>query len=236
MNYAVLFAGGVGSRMTNSTIPKQFIKVQGKPILVHTIQAFEDSDLIDGISVICLEEWIPRLKDYIKEFNIKKVKWISPGAKTGQQSIYNGLKAIYDDSQEPSQDIVLINDGVRPFVSVELIEKCIFTVKEKKSVVTICPVPETIVEVPDMDCGEITDIPIRSRWFLSKAPQGFYLEDIIRAHHKAMSEDRYDCTNSAELMRRYGHSLYTVLDSPNNIKITTPIDIHLMNVILEEGI
>lgn len=234
MNYAVLFAGGVGSRMTNSTIPKQFIEVQGKPILIHTVLAFEKSNDIDGISVICLENWIPKLREYIDMFGIKKVKWITPGGKTGQQSIYNGLKAIYDDSLTPTEDIVLINDGVRPFVSDELIKKCILTVKEKRSVVTICPVPETVVEVIDVDNGMITSIPDRRKWFLSKAPQGFYLNDIIEAHHRAIAEDRYDCTNSAELMHRYGHSLYTVMDDPNNIKITTPIDIKLMNVVMEE--
>ena len=234
MNYAVLFAGGVGSRMTNSKIPKQFIEVKGKPILVHTILAFENNPNIDGVVVICLESWIKKLEEFIKNFDLKKVKWVVPGAETGQQSIYNGLKIIYDNSEDASKDIVLINDGVRPFVSDELINKCINVVKEKGSVVTICPVPETIVEVPNNSDGEIISIPDRSRWFLSKAPQGFILKDIIEAHNKSIKEGRFDCTNSAELMKRYGHRLYTVIDSPNNIKITTPIDISLMNTILEE--
>lgn len=236
MNYAVLFAGGIGSRMAGSEIPKQFIEVAGKPILIHTILAFEKSQSIDGISVICLESWIDRLKEYIDAFGIKKVKWIVPGAKTGQQSIYNGLKAVYDDSADASKDIVLVNDGVRPFVSGILIDECIKTVKEKGSCVTICPVPETIVEVPDLEDGKITDIPDRSRWFLSKAPQGFFLNELIEAHNKAMAENRFDCTNSAELMRRYGHSLYTVMDSPSNIKVTTPIDIAIMKVVINEGL
>lgn len=236
MNYAVLFAGGIGSRMTNSKIPKQFIEVDGKPILIHTIFAFENSSVIDGISVICLESWISKLKDYIDFFKIKKVKWIVPGAGTGQQSIYNGLKAIFDQSQDPSKDVVLINDGVRPFVTEKLINDCIDTVWSKGSVVTICPVPETIVKVPDLIDGKIQDIPDRSKWFLSKAPQGFILNEIIEAHHKAMAEGRFDCTNSAELMKRYGHRLYTVMDTPNNIKITTPIDVHLMRVVIEEGL
>ena len=236
MNYAVIFAGGVGSRMTNSNIPKQFIEIKGKPILIHTIMAFEKSNDIDGISVVCLESWIPKLHEYIDKFAIKKVKWISSGAATGQQSIYNGLKAIYDSSEDPSEDIVLINDGVRPFVSEKLISDCIITVKKKGSSVTICPVPETVVEVSNMNYGMITSVPIRSKLFLSKAPQGFFLDKIMDAHHKAISENCYDYTNSAELMHHYGYNLYTVLDSPNNIKVTTPIDVYLMNTIIEEGI
>lgn len=236
MNYAVLFAGGVGSRMTNAQIPKQFIEVVGKPILIHTILAFEKNQSIDGISVICLESWIPRLYEYIKAEGVTKVKWVVPGASTGQQSIFNGLKAIYDDSDDPSKDIVLINDGVRPFVTNQIIDQCIKMVREKGSVVTVCPVPETIVEVSSTDGGLITNIPDRSRWYLSKAPQGFYLNEIMEAHYKSIEENCFDCTNSAELMRRYGHSLYTVIDSPNNIKVTTPIDIQLMKVVIDEGL
>lgn len=233
MNYAVIFAGGIGSRMTNSRIPKQFINVCGSPILIHTIQAFEQNDNIDAICVVCLESWIATLKKYIADANLKKVRWIVPGAETGQQSIYNGLNIIFENSETHNEDIVLINDGVRPFVSDALIDMCIHTVKEKRSAVTICPVPETVVEVAEQDTGKITHIPDRSRWFLSKAPQGFYLKEIIAAHHKAMAEGRYDCTNSAELMMRYGHTLYTVMDTPDNIKITTPIDVLLMQTILE---
>ena len=232
MNYAVLFAGGVGSRMGNETVPKQFMEVGGKPVLIHTIEAFEKSPLVDGISVVCLESWIPFLREAIQSAGLKKVRWIVPGAQTGQQSIYHGLKAVWDQSETPSEDIVLISDGVRPFVSCELIEKCVRTVREKGSVVTICPVPETIVMVPEEE-GRITDIPLRSQCYLSKAPQGFFLREIMDAHHRAIGENRFDCTNSAELMRRYGHSLYTVVDSPNNIKITTPIDLRIMEALLE---
>ena len=234
MNYAVLFAGGVGSRMTNSQIPKQFIEVAGKPVLLHTIEAFEQSPDVDAISVVCLESWIPHLKQLLEKHGIRKVKWVVPGAKTGQQSIYEGLRPLYEASAAPDRDVVLINDGVRPFVSPDLIARCIQTVREKGSVVTVCPVPETIVEIPDPSQPEITDIPDRSRWFLSKAPQGFFLADIMEAHHRAIAENRFDCTNSAELMRRYGHRLFCVVDSPSNIKITTPIDNQLMKVVLAE--
>lgn len=231
MNYAVIFAGGVGTRMYNSNIPKQFIEVKGKPIIIHTILNFEKHDEIDGICVICVPGWIEKFKEMLNKENIKKVKWIVEGAATGQQSIYNGLKAIFDDSSNPGKDIVLINDGVRPFVSQQIITENINCVKKNGSSVTVCPVSETIVEIDELTT--IQQIPNRSKCYLSKAPQGFFLNEIIEAHNKAMSEQRYDCTNSAELMRRYGHSLFTVNDTDMNIKITTPTDILLMETILE---
>ena len=94
--------------------------------------------------------------------------------------------------------------------------------------------PETIVEVNQEN--EVEHIPIRSRCYLSKAPQGFWLQEIMDAHHKAIEEERFDCTNSAELMRRYGHSLYVVYDSDKNIKITTPTDLDIMKSLMEREV
>ena len=236
MNYAVIFAGGIGSRMTNSNIPKQFIEVNRAPIIIHTIKAFERNKIIDGICIVCIESWINRLEKYIDTAGLKKVKWIVSGAETGQQSIYNGLKAIYDDNVSLDEDIVLINDSVRPFVSQRIIGECVDCVKAHGSAITVCPVPETIGEISDTCIGLITDIPDRNKWYLLKAPQCFFLGDIIEAHNKAIVENRYDCTNSAELMRRYGHTLFTVIDTPNNIKVTTPIDVSIMKAVIDEGI
>lgn len=231
MNYAVLFAGGVGKRMYTSNIPKQFIEIEGKAIIIHAILCFEDSENIDGICVVCLPEWLDRLKGMIEAENIQKVKWLVSGGATGQESIYKGLKAIYDDSEAPEKDIVLISDGVRPFVDKDVIDKNIACVKKMGSSVVICPVPETIGLVDDS--GELTDIPKRSLCYLLKAPQGFFLSELMEAHQKAIAENRFDCTNSAELMWRYGHSLYTVPDSDANIKVTTPTDLVIMQGIID---
>lgn len=231
MNYAVLFAGGVGKRMYTSKIPKQFIKVNGTEILIHAVRCFEKSKSIDGICVICLPDWMERLRDMARANHLQKLKWIVAGGDTGQKSICAGIEAIYADSKEPSEDIVLISDGVRPFVTEEVIEQNISCVKEHGSSVTICPVPETIV-LTDAS-GKIFDIPDRKLCFLSKAPQGFILSELMEAHKKAIAENRFDCTNSAELMWRYGHSLYTVPDTDANIKVTTPTDLIIMQAILD---
>ena len=231
MNVALIFAGGSGQRM-NNIIPKQFLEVKNKPIIIHTLQNFQNHEEIDAISVVCIEEWLDKLGEIIKNEGLNKVKWLVPGASTGQQSIYNGLKAIYDEVPEPEKTIVLISDGVRPIVTKKIISDNIECVKKHGTSVTVHPVSETIVVLDDQ--SRITNIPDRKLCFLSKAPQGFYLSQIMEAHNKSIAENRFDCTNSAELMRRYGHTLYTVPDWEKNIKITTPLDIKIFELLLEE--
>lgn len=222
MNVALVFAGGVGTRMKSYGKPKQLLELDGKSILVHTILNFENHRDIDAIVVVCLKDYIEAVREEIDKNNIKKVKWLVPGGETGQQSICNGLKKVYDEVHNPEEVIVLLHDGVRPIISADVISCNIECVKKYGSSVTVCPVSETIVEVDDRDL--IYNIPIRKRCYLSKAPQGFYLSDLMRAHNRAIEENRFDCTNSAELMSRYGHSLHVVYDTDENIKITTPID------------
>ncbi len=230
MNYAVIFAGGTGTRMHNP-IPKQFLEVQGKPVIIHTIEQFQKHPLIDGISVVCLASRIDELRSLTVRYGLSKVKHIVPGAQTGQQSIYEGLRVLYEDSQAPDEDIVLINDGVRPFVSQEIITRCIECVKVYGSAVTAAPVPDTIGLV-DEETGEIFDIPDRKKCHALKAPQGFRLNEIVSAHHEAMKEDMYCFTNSAELFRHYGHKIYTVIDMGVNFKITSPEDIECTRALL----
>ena len=226
MNCAVIFAGGTGSRMHNP-IPKQFLEVHGKPVIIHTIEQFQRHSMIHAISVVCLESRIEELRTLVVRWGLEKVKYIVPGAQTGQQSIYRGLEALMPGSSKG--DIVLINDGVRPFVSQEIITRCIECVKEHGSAITSAPVPDTIGIVEST--GEISGIPDRKKCYALKAPQGFYLEDIIDAHHKAMKEDKYCFTNSAELFRNYGGELHVLEDEGVNFKITAPADLELMKTL-----
>ena len=114
MNIGVIFAGGVGKRMNSRVKPKQFIDVYGKPIIIHTLELFENHPEIDAIAVACLEDWIPYLQELLEKFNIKKVKKVVPGGASGQESIYNGLKAAEEEAAAGEKSIVLIHDGVRP--------------------------------------------------------------------------------------------------------------------------
>lgn len=147
MNLAVIFAGGTGARMHTKSRPKQFLELNGKPILIYTIELFDNHPQIDGIIVVCIESWIPFLNKMLRKFEISKVVKVIPGGKTGQESIYKGLCAAeeYSDIHKSNDSIVLIHDGVRPLITEETITDNIAKVKECGSCITCVPAIETVI-------------------------------------------------------------------------------------------
>ncbi|VDN46173.1 Ribitol-5-phosphate cytidylyltransferase [Petrocella atlantisensis] len=230
MNVALIFAGGKGLRMENAERPKQFIEVEGREVIIHTLLCFEQHEEMDAIAVVCLEEWQDHLRNLIEIEGIKKVKWIVSGGETGQESIYKGLEAIYEDCENPKKSIVLVSDGVRPYVTNEAITNNLACVKEHGTSVTVAHVAEGIVEIDDH--GMINRLPIRSRCMFAKAPQGFIVEELMAAHKKAIADNMTHFINSAELMNHYEHPLYVVVDSIDNLKITTQTDLFTFGEII----
>lgn len=231
MNIAVIFAGGVGSRMHSKEKPKQFLEMYNKPIIIHTLEHFEYHPMIDGIIVVCIEEWIPYLNKLLYKFRIDKVKQVVPGGKTGQLSIYNGLKAaknIYRDEG----NIVLIHDGVRPLINEKLITDNIESVKKYGSAITTAMVKETILVV-NPDTYTIDYIPSRPNSRVAKAPQSFWLDDILKAHESTLADGEVNCIDSVTMMQKYGFELHLIEGPSQNIKITTPEDFYTMRAILE---
>lgn len=229
MNIGVIFAGGVGSRMHSKDKPKQFLEIFGKPIIIHTLEHFERNGEIDAVVVSCVGEWIDYLKEKIDKFSLSKVVSVVEGGRTGQLSIYNALreaKRIAGDKKA----VALIHDGVRPLINSKLISDNIACVKERGSAITAGVVKETIVVV---DSGKIEQVPSRDKSRVAKAPQSFWLDDILDAHEKAMAEGVYDTVDSCTLMQRYGYPLYMVDGPYDNIKITTPDDYYAMRAILQ---
>lgn len=231
MNIAVIFAGGVGSRMHSKEKPKQFLEMYSKPIIIHTIEHFENHEMIDAIVVVCIKEWIPYLKKLLYKFRIEKVKRIVPGGETGQLSIYNGLKAASEISPEENT-IVLIHDGVRPLIDEKIITKNIESVRMHGSAITTAIVKETILVVNE-DTATIDYVPSRKNSRVARAPQSFWLKDILRAHEQSLSEGERNCIDSCTMMQNYGYSLFLVDGPGENIKITTPEDFYTMRAILE---
>lgn len=231
MNTALIFAGGSGTRMNSKSKPKQFLELNGKAIIIHTLEYFERCSEIDNIAVVCIEDWIDYLKELLKKNFITKVKWIVPGGSTGQESICNGLKAIYADCPDPKDSVVLIHDGVRPLISEQLIMDNIECVKKHGSSITVVPQNETVVSIDDtnMICGTTE----RSTARIARAPQSFILEDITEAHRKAIAEGKNNMIDSASLMMEYGHKLHVVEGPIENIKITTPSDFYIFRAIFE---
>ncbi len=227
MNIAVIFAGGTGQRMNTSTRPKQFLELHGKPILVYTMEQYQRHEMIDGIVLVCVADWLDYARELVRKYYLTKVKAIVPGGATGQESIYNGLAKAGDIY--PEDAIVLIHDGVRPLIDGETITKAIECTREHGSAITVSPAIETIAVKNGGDkVGEIID---RSQCLMAKAPQCFYLGEILKAHRKAAEENQADFIDSASLMRAYGHELYTVIGPGENIKITSPMDYYIFRAI-----
>jgi len=229
-NIALIFAGGTGERMNSKSVPKQFLKVYGKPIIIYTLEQFEQNKKIDAIIVASLGQWIDYLNQIIKRYDITKVVSVIEGGETGQLSIYKTLckaKELYDDDA-----IVLVHDGVRPLIDQKTISNCIVSTQKYGNGITTTKATETVI-VSTKDLKSIDEIVQRSRCKLARAPQAFKLKDLYGAHEKALAIEKTDSIDSATLMAEQGHTLYTVPGPVENIKITTPIDFYMFRGILD---
>lgn len=229
MNIAIIFAGGTGQRMNTKTKPKQFLLLHGKPIIIYTLEQFQQHRKIDGIIIVCVEGWIRYCRELVDQFHITKVKAIIPGGETGMLSRFNGLKKAAE--LYPKDTICLMHDGVRPLIDYEIISKNIESVEKHGSAVTVSPAIETIA-VRDVD-NKVGSILDRSKCQMAKAPQSFRLEELLKAHQKAVADGMMDCIDTAYLMQMQGYRLFTVECSPENIKITTPADFYIFRALID---
>ena len=233
MNVAVIFAGGQGGRMERYSRPKQFLEYRGKSVLVYTIESFQNHPEIDGIIVVCLEDWIPYLRTQIEKYNLDKVVDVVVGGETGQESIYNGLK--YANQHYPEDSVILIHDGVRPLIKASVISGCIQMTKEKGSCVTCVPALETPIFQKTDGSFSVVD---RATAYTARAPQCFLLHDVMAIHRRAQEDGIHDFTDTCTMMHHYGKSFHTIIGSYENIKITKPTDFFLFRAIekaREEG-
>jgi 2-C-methyl-D-erythritol 4-phosphate cytidylyltransferase len=228
MNVAMIFAGGTGKRMHTNGVPKQFLELYGKPIIIYTLEQFENHDDVDCIVISCLEKWIPKLWKLCQKFHISKVQSIVAGGETGQESIYHGLLKANEIAGPDA--IVLVHDGVRPLVDPATISANIKMAREKGDAITVTPAIETIfVNGEEGEVGEILD---RSQCELAKAPQTFRLGELLECHEKARADGINNFIDSANMFRHYGKKLYTVQGRTENIKITTPVDYYIFKAIV----
>ncbi|WP_273383694.1 IspD/TarI family cytidylyltransferase [Actinobacillus porcinus] len=219
MNYAVIFAGGTGSRMNSKVLPKQFLRIYGKPVIIHTLEVFENCDAIDEIIVVILKGWEQYMKDLLEQYRITKVKKVVSGGDTGQRSIYNGLKELDDG-------IVLIHDGVRPFISSELIKENIEVATAKKIAITCVKAKETLVSVED---NKINGVLKRDVSYMARAPQTFDVKLLKSAHQKAIADNDFSFVDSCAIVKHYfPESDFNIVEcGTENIKITTQEDFYL---------
>lgn len=234
MNIAVIFAGGVGSRMKMpGEKPKQFLEINGIPILAWTMRNFQDEKLVNAIVVVMLEKYIDLTWEIVKKYGFTKVKGVVSGGSTGQESIYNGLKeaekiSIGDD------DIVLIHDGVRPYIEADLIKRNVESVRKNGTAVSCAPSKETTVMVSNN--GEMKTVFDRSKIWLARAPQSFYLKDILKLHEKYHATEKNDIIDSCTMMMMNGKKIHVVETCAENLKITTPEDYYAMCGLIKKKI
>lgn len=230
MNIAIIFAGGCGVRM-GAGIPKQFLEINGKPIIVHTLELFENHPEIDKIYMSMVEEYIPYMQKLASKFLINKLSGIVKGGETGQDSIYNALSKAAEENPEDS--IVLIHDGVRPWVSHDTISRNIQGVKENGNAITCTPCFETILM---STTGKVVEtVPYRKDTFAAQAPQSFVLSDILAAHEEVrQQETRYDnLVDSCTLIKSIGKQAYMIEGNRGNIKVTTPEDVYMYRALIQ---
>ena len=230
-NVGIIFAGGSGARM-GSGIPKQFLEVNGKPIIIHTLEIFEENPQIDAIYVACKGDCIPKLKKLVNRFMISKVVKIVPGGNSALDSVYQALTACKADLGE-EEAIVLMHDGVRPCINKEVIDDNISSVKAYGSAITCTPLFET--PVVSKDGVRVEEVPPRKDFFTAQAPQSFYLSEILDAHEKMRAEDpNYTgIVDSCNMMRRLGREVTIVKGPRGNIKVTTPEDLYTFRAMIE---
>ena len=230
MNIAIIFAGGSGVRM-GAGMPKQFLEINGKPIIIHTLDNFQNCEDIDKIYISCKKDYIQQLNKFTERFGITKVAKIVEGGTSGQDSIYRALSAAYEENDPNS--IVLIHDGVRPFVSDEVIHQNIESVKAYGTGITCT----SFFETPILSVGgkEVEDMPLKRHMFTAQAPQSFYLGEIVDAH-KTMREknpEYVDIADSCNLYFALGKKVHIVEGNRGNIKVTTPEDFYTLRALLQ---
>lgn len=230
-NIAIIFAGGVGRRMGNIGKPKQFLQVQGRPILIYTLAQFQKHPEIDKIIVVSGRDFIDETRLLVDEYSISKASDIVVGGATSQDSIYNGLCAAAEKNSLES--IVLIHDGVRPLIDEKLISRNISCVKENGNAITCTKSDITVFF--SLDTAQVHDVPKRDYAYNALAPQSFFLKDILVAHEneRKINPEYVDVVDSCTMLNKQGASLYMVEGGKENIKITTSQDYYIMLALLQ---
>lgn len=230
MNIAIVIAGGSGHRM-GQDIPKQFINVYDKPVIIYTLESFQKHPQIDAIEVVCIDGWHDVLKAYAKQFGITKLKWVVNGGQTGQESIRNGvynLEGVLKDD-----DIVIIHDGIRPLVDESVLSDVILKCNRYGNAVTSMPYNEQIFVIDD----EISTVKYISRETLRRVstPQAYKFGKVDRAYHEAFEKKIgiYGSSYTNTMMVELGERLYFAAGSDKNIKLTTKDDLEMFKAYLK---
>ena len=230
MNVALVIAGGSGHRM-GQDIPKQFINVYDKPVLIYTLEGFQKHPQIDAIEVVCIDGWHDVLRAYAKQFGIDKLKWVVSGGKTGQESIRNGVYSL--EGKASDEDIIIIHDGIRPLVDETVLTDVILKAQKYGNAVTSLPYNEQIFVIDD----EISTTKYIPRETLRRVstPQAYRFGTLNARYHEAFEKEVgiYGSSYTNTMMVELGERLYFAAGSEKNIKLTTKDDLDMFKAYLK---
>ncbi len=229
MNIALIIAGGSGKRMEQE-VPKQFLNVNDKPVVLYTLDAFQKHPDISKIIVACIDGWQEILKAYAEQFHIDKLGWVVTGGRTGQESIYNGLmeaKKHYRDT-----DLIIVHDAIRPMVSQEIISDCIIQCQKYGSAVAAVPCNTAAVEFGEESRECSRKVVDRKQLAMTQTPQGFPLGKLLWAHEEANRKGITESVASCTLMAELGEIVYFSMGAETNIKLTTQDDLDIFRAMI----
>ena len=232
MNYGLILAGGVGQRMRRTGMPKQFLEVFGKPIIIYTLQKFEYCEDIDRVVIVCHSSWKEYMESMIQRYGLKKITAIISGGKDRQDSLLNGVNYIKAGGAEDT-DVVVIHDGVRPLIQESIISENIRIAKKYGSAMTVRPVIESVIVSSTDDVG-FDDFKKRDDTYSLTAPQSFQLRILTQAYEDIKGKDTPMPLLDAALVFTYlGNKIHIIKENNNNIKVTTPEDYYILKAMLE---
>lgn len=232
MNYGLILAGGVGQRMRTSGMPKQFLEVFQKPIIIYTLEKFEKCQDIDKVIIACNASWIDHMKGLLEQFHISKVLDVIPGGSSRQGSLENGIKCIKKDGGN-DDDIIVVHDGVRPLVQCPIISENIRVAKQYGCAMTVKPAIESVC-ICSGDEAAFDDFEKRDDTYRLTAPQTFSLKVLSDTLEKTSGvTEPIPILDPAMGYAYLGNKVHLVKENNNNIKITTPEDYYILKAMLE---
>ena len=238
MAIAIVLAGGSGSRM-KSDVAKQFMMLNGKEILYYSLKTFQDNDNISDIILVARSEDMEYCKaNIVEKYGFTKVKKICPGGKERYNSVYNGLYVVEELSNDVKNEIVLIHDGARPFVTREMIDDSVGNMILGSACTVGVPVKDTIKIVCEIN-GELfgKETPDRNTLYQIQTPQTFRYELLRMGYEKMLQDTNHNITDDTMVVEQYmGHGCKVIMGSYENIKITTPEDIEIAEKIVEKNL
>lgn len=227
MNIALIIAGGNGQRMQQE-IPKQFLNVNDKPVIIYTLEAFQSHPDIDSIGVVCLDGWHDILRAYARQYKLSKLEWIVSGGENGQSSIRNGV--FEAERRYDGDDIILVHDAIRPMVSHEIISDCIVQCRQYGSAIVVTPCNTVVLRKGDnQSSGEVV---LRDQLAITQTPQAFPIRKLAEAHRRALERGITNSVASCTMMIELGETVHFSIGAETNIKLTTPDDLKIFKALL----